>query len=57
MRSWAKERLSGLLKDVEFDAPESIVTVVKIENLEGDAEVCKRVRRLRFALICPDLIG
>ncbi|CAM9377771.1 unnamed protein product [Ascophyllum nodosum] len=39
MTSWAKERLSGLLKDVEFDAPESIVTVVKIENLEGDAEV------------------
>lgn len=37
--SWAKQRLTELLVGAEFDAPESSVEVVKIENLNGDAEV------------------
>ncbi|CAM9579463.1 unnamed protein product, partial [Hapterophycus canaliculatus] len=37
--SWAKQRLQELLQAVEFDAPESTVTVVKVDKLEGDAEI------------------
>ncbi|CAM9357698.1 unnamed protein product [Scytosiphon promiscuus] len=39
MTSWAKQRLEELLKAVEFDAPESAVTVVKVDKLDGDAEI------------------
>eukprot|EP00903_Cladosiphon_okamuranus_P013940 g12966.t1 len=39
MTSWAKQRLQELLGAVEFDASESTVTVVKVDKLEGDAEI------------------
>lgn len=39
LSSWAKQRLQELLGAVEFDASESTVTVVKVDKLEGDAEV------------------
>eukprot|EP00752_Nemacystus_decipiens_P009906 g8838.t1 len=39
MTSWAKQRLQELLGGVEFDASESAVTVVKVDKLEGDAEI------------------
>lgn len=37
--SWAKQRLNELLLEVEFYAEEGSVEVVKVEKLEGDAEV------------------
>ncbi|CAN0258089.1 unnamed protein product [Ectocarpus sp. 12 AP-2014] len=39
MTSWAKQRLDELLVGVELDASESVVKVVKVDKLEGDAEI------------------
>ena len=46
LSSWAKQRLEELLGAVEFDASESTVTVVKVDKLEGDAEVIVFAARL-----------
>ncbi|CAM9514340.1 unnamed protein product [Ectocarpus fasciculatus] len=39
MTSWAKQRLEELLVGVELDTSESVVKVVKVDKLEGDAEI------------------